>query len=294
MLVLLQLLTFIPAQTINISVINVRNIPHEMIILANNLNAPSQLAMDHERNTLFFSTDTEVDFGSESGCINLDTSDAVTIRNLPGGFANAVDSDNHTVYLGARNGVYKYNYETESAEIYSARGINVWQLFYNDYLYFTDHVFERAFVFTQKNGTFKEVPQLKGIKVKVLGVDNNNNIYFSNSSGLFKVKNGRTYISKVGDWNADAFTTDVDGNLFFCTNRGLFVISNDKIVLLASVHPVYGMALYKNGEIIYSNSRQIIKLRPNVNYSSKSDYYRLLNINFPSSTRNNWRKLFID
>lgn len=273
------LLTFKRAQVVNMSIINIRDIPHAMTVLANDLNAPYQLAIDYETNMLFFSTDTEVDFSSESGFINLDTGDSVIIRNVPGGFANAVDRDNHIVYLGARNGVYKYNYNTESAIMYSARGRNVWQLFYKDYLYFTEHSTERAYVFTHNNGTFKEVPQLKDTKVLVLGIDKIDNIFFSNSSGLFKVKKGGSYISKVGNWNAAAFTTDIDGNLFFCTNRGLFIISNDTVVLLASLRPIYGMAIDRNGEIIYTNSHEIIKLQPELHYNSTSEYYRLLNMN---------------
>lgn len=239
-----------------------------MIILANNLNAPFHLAIDYEYNVLFFSIDSEIDFNSETGYINLDTNETVIVRDLPGGFANAVDGDNHNVYIGARNGVYRFDYETESAKMYSARGINVWQLFYKDYLYFTEHFTQRAYVFTHKNGTFEEVPELKGIEVSVLGIDTNDKIFFSNSSGLFNVKKGGSRISKVGNWNVTAFTTDVDGHLFFCTNKGLFVISNNQVILLASVSPVYGIAIDRSGEIIYSNSRQIIKLQSGIYYNS--------------------------
>lgn len=255
------LYTLIQGHIININTINIGDVPHAVIVLANDLNAPYQLAVDYESNVLFFSTDTEIDYNSESGYINLDTKHIVIVRNLPGGFANAVDGDNQIVYIGATNGVYKYDYKTESAKLYSGRGINVWQLFYKEYLYFTEYFTQRAYVFTHKNGTFEEVPELKGIKVLVLGVDMNNNYFFSNASGLFNVKRGGSRISKIGNWNAIAFTTDIDGNLFFCTYTGLFVISNDEVVLLASVRPVYGMAIDRNGEIIYTNSRQIVKLR---------------------------------
>lgn len=281
----LILFTAIRAQEVNISIINIGDLPHAKIVLADNLNAPFQLAVDYQSHVLFFSTDTEIDFSSESSYLNLDTGDSVIIRNLPGGFANAVDGNNHIVYLGGRNGVYIYDYRTESAKMYSARGISVWQLFYKDYLYFTEHTREIAYVFTDKNGTFKEVPQLKGVKVLVLGVDKNDTIYFSNSSGLFNVKKGGSRISKLGKWNAAAFTTGPDGNLFFCTNRGLFLISNDKIILLGLIQPVYGMAIDRNGEIIYTNSHQIIKLQPGVRYNNTSDYYTLLNINICPSTK---------
>lgn len=285
-MILLALFTIVRAEVANISnIVYIRDLPHEVVVLKNDLHAPFHLAMDYEINTLFYSCDTEDDFSSESAYLNLKTSKSVVIRKLLGGFANAVDGNNHTVYIGARNGVYKYDYKTDSASLYGARGISVWQLFYKDNLYFTEYFTETAYVFTNKNGTFKEIPQLKGIKVLVLSIDKNDNIYFSNLNGLFKVKTEESSIYKVGNWNVSAFTTDIEGNLFFCTNSKLFILNNDKVILLASLRPVYGMAIDKNGEIIYSNTHQIIKLKPTVDYNSTSDYYRLLNIDFFRTSR---------
>ncbi|XP_039749549.1 ommochrome-binding protein-like [Pararge aegeria] len=268
-IILLSLLAYanarIPIE--NCDGIVVHNIKHEQQVLKNDIKSPYQLALDYNTNTLFFSyssSDPEKSF--ESAYINLKTNEFKIITGINGGFANAVDEKQNIVYLGGRDGIYQFDYETKVATHIDGTDHNIWQLFYKKDLYYSKYPEEHVYIF--KDHQSHRVPELIDTQGMLVAVDNFDNIYFSNSSGLFVHKKIKNYISYVGDYNINGFTCDVNGKIFFSTPDGLFYIddSTKKVEKLTSIETVYGVAIEADGSIIYASEDSLIRLKPTKTY----------------------------
>ncbi|XP_038220211.1 ommochrome-binding protein-like [Zerene cesonia] len=250
----------------------VHNFKHEKEVLKSEVTSPYQLAIDYDTNTVFFSYSSEGENVFESAFINLKTNEFGNIPGISGGFANAVDSKKNIVYLGGRDGIYKYNYESKKAEHLDTTNDNIWQLFYKDALYYSRYPDETAFVL--KNNKFEKVPELGNTRAFLIGLDNYRNIYFSNSSGLFFYKMANGLIDYVGDFNVNGFTSDINGNLFFSTPDGIFFINVDKkeVERIAEIDSVYGVAIEADGNILYASYDSIIRLKATKNLCPVEDY----------------------
>ncbi|XP_045494334.1 ommochrome-binding protein-like [Colias croceus] len=237
------------------------NIKHEKEVLKSGLTSPYQLAMDYDTNTVFFSYSSEGENVFESAFINLKTNEFSNIPGISGGFANAVDSKKNIVYLGGRDGIYKYNYASKKAEHLHTTNDNIWQLFYKDTLYYSRYPDENAFVF--RNDKFEKVPELQNTRAFLIGLDNYGNIYFSNSSGLFYYKKSNGLIDYIGDFNVNGFTSDLNGNLYFSTPDGIFYINVNKkeVERIAEIDSIYGLAIEGDGNILYASYDSIIRLK---------------------------------
>ncbi|XP_032513159.2 ommochrome-binding protein-like [Danaus plexippus] len=241
--------------------IAVHNINHEKEQLLHIRNSPYQLAIDYNTNVLFFSFSNEK--GStllNSAYLNLKTGEYFVIKDVKGGFANAVDHKTNTVYLGGSNGIYKFNYDTKKSEHLDGTAHNIWQLFYKDNLYYTTYPDENLYLF--KDGKYEKVPELSDTRVLLAAIDNNNNIYFSNSSGLYVHKRVKNYDSFLGDYNLNSFASDINGNLYFSTPTDIYYIDGQNIERLASMDNIYGMAIENDGSILIADYENIFRLKP--------------------------------
>lgn len=240
----------------------VHNIKHEKEILKHDIDSAYQLAIDYDTNTLFFSFSTPHDSSDvfKSAYLNLKNNEYGIITGIPGGFANSVDNRKHKVYLGGNNGIYSFDFDTKRAFYISDSDKNIWQLFYKNKLYFTEYPNEKAYYY--ENGVSKKVPELEETRAMLLAVDNNENIFFSNSSGLYCYKSDKSKIISVGEYNVNGFTSDINGNLFFSTPEGLYSINGQEIKLLANIDNVYGLAIEGDNSIIYADMNSIVRLKP--------------------------------
>ncbi|XP_022120543.2 ommochrome-binding protein [Pieris rapae] len=233
-------------------------------ILKAHVISPYQLAMDYDTNTLFFSYSTEDSSVFQSAYLNLKTNEFGNIPGIAGGFANAVDNKKNTVYLGGRDGIYEFNYNTKTAQRLNVTDDNIWQLIYKDKLYYSKYPEEHAYVF--QNGKFQRVPELINTRAMLLCVDDYNNIYFSNSSGLFIHKKSNDAVNHIGDFNVNGFTYDVHGDIYFSTPDGIFSIdvAKKEVKNVAKIEnvSVYGVAIDITGNIIYASEDSIIRLKP--------------------------------
>ncbi|XP_069358463.1 ommochrome-binding protein-like [Maniola hyperantus] len=235
----------------------------EKEVLKNDIGSPYQLAIDYETNTLFFSY-TREDSGKstfESAYINLKTNEFNIIKGIEGGFANAIDQENHIIYLGGENGIYEFDIMTNFAKHIDGTSDKVWQMFFKKDLYYTTYPEEEVYKFN--NDQSSRVPQLSHTRGMLIAIDNNNNIYFSNSSGLF-ICAEKSNITNVGDYNVNGFTSDVNGNLFFSTPNAIFTIdgNNKSVKQLVLIDDIYGVAVEHNGNIIYASEDSIVRLKP--------------------------------
>ncbi|CAH2105602.1 unnamed protein product [Euphydryas editha] len=241
----------------------VHNIHHNKEIIKENIDSAYQLAIDYDKNMLFFSYssyDSQSTF--RSAYINLKTNELKIVEDINGGFANAVDSQTKTVYLGGNDGIYKFDYVTNKAIHIDGTTDNIWQMFVKKDLYYTIYPDENVYVF--KNGQTQRVPELLKTKAMLVALDNNDNIYFSNSSGLFVYKKAKDYVSFLGDYNLNSITSDINGNLFFSTPSGIYSIDDKSKTIknLVSIDNIYGVVVEKDGNIIYSSRDSIVRLKP--------------------------------
>ncbi|XP_034829649.1 ommochrome-binding protein-like [Maniola hyperantus] len=245
----------------------VHNIKHEKQVLKSNIRSPYQLAIDYNTNTLFFSySSDDPDSTFDSAYINLKTNEFKIIKGITGGFANAVDEQGNVVYLGGQDGIYKFDYETNVATHLDGTDHNIWQLFFKKDLYYSKYPEEEVYIF--KNHQSYRVPELTGTKGMLIAVDNFDNIYFSNSSGLFVHKKAKDYTSFVGDYNLNGFTSDINGEIFFSTPEGIYYVNENtkKVEKLTSIDNLYGAAIEADGSIIYASEDSLVRLKPTKTY----------------------------
>lgn len=254
----------------------IHNVKHEQQVLKE-IHAPYQLAIDYNTNTLFFSHSKDRSHAEfNSAYINLNTNEYRKITGINGGFANAVDLQGNVVYLGGKDGVYRFNYETNHARHMDGTDYNIWQLFFKKDLYYSSY--QEAYIL--KDYHSYRVPELNGTKALFVAVDNYDNIYFCNISGLFVHRKADNHATFVGDYqNINGFTTDMNGKVFFSTDDGLYYINDDtkKVETLAVIGggDVHGMAVEADGSIIYATASSLIRLKPtethcNINNENKN------------------------
>ncbi|XP_050667673.1 ommochrome-binding protein-like [Leptidea sinapis] len=240
----------------------VNKINHEEIVLKSGINSPYQLAIDYDTGYLFFSYSANDDEVFKSAYINLKTNNFGIIPGVSGGFANAVDSRKHNVYIGGRDGLYKFDFDSKSAKHIDGTDDNIWQLFYKDELYYSRYPDEAVYMY--KEGRCERVPELQDTKAMLVALDNYKNFYFTNSSGMYMHKKSNGQRGFIGDFNANGFATDINGNLFFSTPDGVYFINVEKkeVERIAAIGNAYGVAIGGDGSIIYASQNAIIRLNP--------------------------------
>lgn len=243
--------------------VNLYNDNNYKEILKDNVGSPYQLAIDYDTNVLFFSYSLNENYMKfYSGCINLKSKEFEIIKGIKGGFAQTVDRQTKTVYLGGADGVYRFDYKTKTAKHINVTTQSIWQMFFKNNLYYTTYPEEHVYVY--KDGQSQRVPQLLGTKGMLVAIDNADNIYFSNSSGLHVYEKNIGVIQFLGDYILNGITSDINGNLFFSTPNEVFSINseNKTIKKLFTMDDIYGIAVESDGKIIYGSENGIIRLKP--------------------------------
>ncbi|XP_059052815.1 ommochrome-binding protein-like [Achroia grisella] len=230
--------------------------------LADNFVAPYQLAFDANTNTLFFSYTVEkAKRYFKIVYMDVNTKEKGEVTGIPDGFAQTVDTRNHIVYMGGRNGIYQFDYKTKSANSLNITKESIWQMFFKDYLYYTT-IYPDEVAYVYKNGVVSKVQQLENIKTLLIAVDNNNNIYYSNSSGLFVLDNANV-TENIGEYNINGFTSDVKGNLYFSTTSEIYsIVTKNTVKKIADLNDdVHGVAIDADGNYIYSTYESVKRLK---------------------------------
>lgn len=190
------------------------------------------------------------------------------ITSVPSGFAQSVDSTNDEVYIGANNGIYKYDPKKDTAELYAANGTNIWILYFHDDLYYSD--FPLQFLYVVKNGESVRFKDLEDTKVDMFVIDKDDDIFYSNDTGLYGQKKGTkdAKLYKVFDISsARGLTIDKNGIVHACMKDGVYVVNKiakrfDKILELDDG---FGVAFDRNNNMVYSDANSVYILKPDKN-----------------------------
>lgn len=242
----------------------VNGINHEKEVLKEYTDKPYMMSIDYDTNVLFYTYTGPHATSFIPAALNLKTKENYIISGVSGGFATSVDPKTHKTYIGGADGIYGFDYQSKAVTKLDITTENIWQVFAKDGVYFTTYPDEYAFVY--KNGELKKIAGIDDNKAMLVGLDKDDNIFFSNSSGLFLRPKDDEKTVKVGEYTVNSFTADANGKLFFSTPTGIFslneVTKNDaKISKLAGINNIYGAVVESDGSLIYAADNSIVRLK---------------------------------
>ncbi|CAG9561199.1 unnamed protein product [Danaus chrysippus] len=231
------------------------------------VNIPYKFSIDRNNNILFFciNADEFSDQSFQSVELNLYSGCAKIVPSIRNGFASAVDQTNGIVYLGGSDGVYKYDYQTHDIRKPAIiKGIDVFDMFYKDCLYFVDTT--NLDLFSLKNGQKSIVSTVEEYGVHHCAVDGNDNLIVANPSGLFYLPKGSKSPERIGNnvGNIRGITTDAKGEPYLIAQDGIYSIDciDNQIKNILTLDNGYGLAFDKNNMIVYGDERCVAKLVP--------------------------------
>ncbi|XP_053610725.1 ommochrome-binding protein-like [Plodia interpunctella] len=223
--------------------------------------SPNQLAVEKSSNTLYFS----FDFGQGEyipGILNISTKKLTVLKGPKDAFAIAINDTSREVYFGGSYGVYKYNPIEKSLKQLLVPDLDVWWLFVkNNMLYFIK--FPTLYAYCYHNRTVRSVERLKTSSIQQFVVDEGNNIFFINSSGLYGVKNESENITMLrSDTKFLGMTIDNKGDVFASADDGIYIVDRivAKVKKVVNIPGVLGLTFDKNNHLIYSDSHEITRL----------------------------------
>ncbi|XP_059054723.1 ommochrome-binding protein-like [Achroia grisella] len=230
--------------------------------LATLSHSPNQLAVDKSSNILYFS----FDMGQGEyipAILRIDTKKLTVLKGVKDAFAMAADNSTGEIYFGGSYGIYKYNPLVKDLKRLSVSNLDIWWLFIKNDIYFIK--FPSLSAFYYQNKTLKYVPQLKSFTIHQFVFDEDGNVFFINSTGLFGIKNDSFNAVLLKDSPKFlGMSLDNDGHVYVCSEDGIFVISKiiQKVKRVINIQGVLGFTFDKHNNIIYSDSHELVRLIP--------------------------------
>ncbi|XP_030032763.1 ommochrome-binding protein-like [Manduca sexta] len=240
---------------------------HEQEILHRDLDRPFLLSVDHSTNDLYFSYNVKVDEDDfRSARLNLNSKEFKNIEGVSNGFAQAVDPSTNDIYIGGSDGIYKYDPRNNKAELFAQRGMNIWTLYYKDFLYFSN--FPSQFLYVLIDGKSERLAELQDTKVEHFVIDNEDVMFYTNNTGLYGHKKGTldsVLYKEIGSIGIRALTTDINGNVYACFSDGVYAVrkATQSLEKIFDIDDAFGLAFDNNNNIVYSDAVKLIRLRPN-------------------------------
>ncbi|CAH2098593.1 unnamed protein product [Euphydryas editha] len=240
---------------------------HEIEELKTGIDRPYMLAVDYSTNTVYFSYSLNSDNdGFKTASINLNTKVFADLNGINNGFAQAVDPKNDEVYVGGSDGIYKYNKTAKSAELFTAKGSNIWNIFIKDRLYYSD--FPSQFLYVYLNGESVRYKDLEDTKVDFFIIDKDDTIFFTNATGLYSQQKGTKDATLYQEFPVNGvrgLTTNINGDPFACFEDGIYKIDKSDVSLkkIIEIDDAFGLAFDKDSNIVYSDATKLIRLKPN-------------------------------
>lgn len=213
------------------------------------------------------------------------------VPGVAGGYAITWDRGNNNIFFGGHNGIYSYNFLTNSVQYFSERGKSIWGLFVRRNFYYIQYPSQKLYVYKRKK--FRMVPEASNMEIDNFFVTQQFEIYFSNKTGLYKVQKPRLkpYVLRLGI-NVKQITYDVYGDIYFCASDGIYTAEKRrrKIRKVAEINDMVGMDFHKAG-----NSEKTKRKNYEIIYADKHNIYMLLpsargKICINSTSKTTWEK----
>jgi hypothetical protein len=204
-------------------------------VLVSMAHSPNQLAVDRAANTLYLS------FDSGQGeyipaALKIETKKLTVLKGVQDAFAIAHDAVENEMYFGGSHGIYKYNPVKKNLKRLAVGNLDVWWLFVKKNMYFIK--FPSLNAYSYQNRTMRNVPQLRSKTIHQFVFDNEDNIFFINTTGLYGVKNDSDDAILLRDYPRFlGMALDNKGQIYVCSDDAIFVVSKlvQKVVRLLAV-----------------------------------------------------------
>ncbi|XP_041985840.1 ommochrome-binding protein-like [Aricia agestis] len=229
-------------------------------LLKDNVDKPYNLVIDKEKDIVYFSYGVDIEKDEfNAAYINLVTKDFATIAGVNNGFTQAVNKKTHEVYIGGRDGIYKYKVGGK-AELIAEKGTNIWYVYFDDILYFS--TFPSQFLYTY-DGEVKRFSELENTNVDLFVLDGED-IYFVNREGLKKkAKDDDIELIEEFAENYPRCLIENDGEIYLCIKDSVYKLKKQEQTLeklFNITDNMYGLAIDDDDNIIYSDSSNVYRL----------------------------------
>ncbi|CAH2044267.1 unnamed protein product, partial [Iphiclides podalirius] len=167
------------------------------------------------------------------------------------------------MYFGGSNGIYRYDSVLQTLKRLAVKNLDIWWLFFKKNIYFIRFPSLNAYYYHER--TVKPISYLKNVTVNQFVFDNEDNLFFINGTGLYGIKNGESDIILMRDNPRFlGMAANNKGHVYLCSENEIFVISKmiQKVKKIVNIQGVLGMTFDKDNNLIYSDSREIIRLLP--------------------------------
>ncbi|GBP71247.1 Ommochrome-binding protein [Eumeta japonica] len=237
---------------------------HEIEVLAENMGSPEHLIVDFHTNVLYFSNFSIVEDILNYSCyLDLNTMELAKITQpaLSHGYTQAVDQDEHEVYISDIDNIYKFFYNNKTVErVATVSGI-IDLMFYKDALYYS--TYSQNF-YTLINGESVEVEFMKINNTKILAIDKDGYVFIRNDNGLYGKPKGSKYADRYKESSSQDFMAiDVNGLPYLSNATGVYFVNKGEKTLekISDFISFNGFAFDKDNNMIFSDSERIIRLK---------------------------------
>ncbi|XP_032524658.2 ommochrome-binding protein-like isoform X2 [Danaus plexippus] len=181
-----------------------------------------QLAIDRTSNILYFHyrhKRKEV-----TGAFSLDEV-KLSILPLNFTFGRAVDQLTRNLYTSGVQGVYIYNPFNNSTELYALKDKTIWNMQYEDKLYYTE--FKSKGLYKYENKKSIKIPELSDYQIDNFIIDRQKDIYFMSNYTIHVLRNGSKQVELFED-EIYYMSTDRNGIAYFIQpyTRGMYKINH--------------------------------------------------------------------
>lgn len=243
---------------------------YEREVLKTGLHTPLSLVMDQTSEILYLSyyIPTKISYSPIAATVDLKDKKFKNITSVPKGYTIAIDSTNNEVYIGSsKNGIYKYNHENDTAELYAAKDRSIWNVYFHNDLYYWGPA-QHVFVFT--NGKNIRLKELDHMEVKAFVIGKDDELFYSNHTGLYSqkrdTKDAQLYETPIHS-RIRCLTTDNNRIVYACVNDGIYLVNKDaqRLDKILKIRDLSSLAFDRNNNLIYSDASSIYMLKPNEN-----------------------------
>lgn len=254
------------------SVLKINGTNYDREILKQNIKFPVSLSYDRSTNSLFMQYEDEDVINARIGArINLTTNELEIINGVEKVRTVSVDSKTNNVYIEAGRSFYKYDKNNNKAELYVAlnRSIALFtQMLFvkDDIVYFT--AYPPGIVCKIVNGEVFRVKDLETAAASHLVIDDNDNMFFFNDTGLYRQKVGSQdaiYYELSKFLPHDGITINNAGDVYAFTGfTGIYYVSKDTDTMERVLNMItHGLTFDSDDNIIYSDHRKLYRFKPN-------------------------------
>ncbi|CAH2098590.1 unnamed protein product [Euphydryas editha] len=235
---------------------------YSLSIIKDGINNLHDMAINRRDSSVYFTFDDLSEIPSKLlAHLDMNTHKATLINGIRNATAIAIDQVNSRVYVGGSDGLFKINEITKVPERLPIQD-DIKSMHYKGALYFINTKRE-AYKFEDGHATL--VPELQGVEVDSLVLDDDNNIFFTQNTKLFRIKLNTRAINTHENYLTNFLTVDKYKKVYICTNKGLYMYNKFKYVFdkVADFNNLKAITFNSVNEPIYAVADYIIKLNLN-------------------------------